>query len=89
MFLHLGRDVLVNTKNVVAIFDMDNTTISKASRKFLSEAQQNGAVVNVSDELPKTYIVTNTNNTTKVYISSISSATLLKRARSKNIIILS
>lgn len=81
MFLHLGNDAVVNTKDIVAIFDMDNTTVSKNSRKFLAQAQKNGQVVDTSEDLPKSYIVANTNGKTKVYISSVSSQTLLKRAR--------
>lgn len=81
MFLHLGNDAVVNTKDIVAIFDMDNTTISKNSRKFLAQAQKNGQVVDTSEDLPKSYIVANTNGKTKVYISSVSSQTLLKRSR--------
>ncbi|HIU47902.1 MAG TPA: DUF370 domain-containing protein [Candidatus Avimonoglobus intestinipullorum] len=81
MFLHLGNDAVVNTKDIVAIFDMDNTTVSKNSRKFLAQAQKNGQVVDTSEDLPKSYIVANTNGKTKVYISSVSSQTLLKRSR--------
>ena len=81
MFLHLGKDAVVNTKDIVAIFDMDNTTVSKNSRKFLAQAQKNGQVVDTSEDLPKSYIVANTNGKTKVYISSVSSQTLLKRSR--------
>lgn len=81
MFLHLGNDAVVNTTDIVAIFDMDNTTVSKNSRKFLAQAQKNGQVVDTSEDLPKSYIVANTNGKTKVYISSVSSQTLLKRSR--------
>lgn len=81
MFLHLGNDAVVNTKDIVAIFDMDNTTVSKNSRKFLAQAQKNGQIVDTSEDLPKSYIVANTNGKTKVYISSVSSQTLLKRSR--------
>ena len=86
MFLHLGSDTVVNIKEIVAIFDMDNTTISKQSRKFLAQAQKNGQVIDTSEELPKSYIVTNANGKTKVYISSVSSQTLLKRSRMHKIL---
>lgn len=85
MYLHLGNDAVVYIKEIVAIFDMDNTTISKHSRNFLAQAQKNGQVVDTSEDLPKSYIVTNTGGKTKVYISSVSSQTLLKRAKSHNL----
>lgn len=87
MYLHLGNDIVVNMKDIIAVLDMDNTTISRASRGFLSSAQEKNLVVNTTDELPKSYIITNYKNQTKVYISSISPATLYKRAKTSNIVL--
>ena len=35
MFIHLGKDYTVNLKNIVAIFDIENTSVSKITREFL------------------------------------------------------
>lgn len=81
MFLHLGADLAVNDKNIIAICDMETTSVSKITKQFLKEAQVMDNVINVSKyDLPKSYVITYENNKTKVYISPISSATLLKRA---------
>ena len=46
-------------------------------------AEEEGFVINVSEEdLPKSYILTEKDNEIRLYISPISSATLLKRANS-------
>lgn len=87
MYIHLGHNIIVSTNDVIGIFDMDNTTVSRASRAFLTNAQAHGNVIDVTDELPKSYIVTQNGYETKVYISSISPATLLKRAKSSKIMI--
>ncbi len=81
MYLYLGQDTVVPMRDVVGIFDMDNTTIARSTRDFLSDAEKRGQVVTVSTELPKSFVVcySKTNGTT-VYISQISCATLLKRA---------
>ena len=79
MYIHLGQNTAVRLKNVVAVFDMEITTVSKNSRGFLEHAQRNGQIITVSDELPKTYVVCTENGDTKVYISPVSSSTLLKR----------
>ena len=81
MFLHLGNDAVIKSDEIVAVFDMDNTTISRQSRDFLAHAQKTGIVVDICDDLPKSYIVTNCRGITKVYISSVSSATIAKRAK--------
>lgn len=79
MYLHLGENTVVTTKSILGIFDLDTTTISKHTRDYLAKAEKSGNVVNVSSELPKSFIVCSENNKTTVYISQISSRTLLKR----------
>lgn len=84
MYIHIGGDVSLLKKNVVAIFDMDNTTISGKTREFLSLAEDDGILINVSDELPRTFIIENYGKgKTKIYLSPVSSATLLKRAEER------
>ncbi len=81
MYLHLGQDTVVRLDEVVGIFDMDKSTISKHSRQFLADAQKGGRIFNVSEELPKSYVVcVDKEGTETVYISQISSTTLKKRA---------
>lgn len=87
MYLHLGNDIVVDLKSVVGIFDMDNTTVSYQTREFLAKAQKNGMVVDVTEDLPKSFIVASDGEKTNVYISSLASRTLYKRAKSNNIII--
>ena len=80
MFLHLGNDVLINTKNLIGIFDIEKSSISKFTKEFLDNAEKTKRIVNVSYEMPKSFIVyldEDFNET--VYISQISTATLKKR----------
>lgn len=85
MYLHLGQSTVVTTKELIGIFDMDNTTVMKSTRDYLTKAEKSGEVINVSYELPKSFIVCTDkkNKSKKVYISQISPSTLLKRAKSK------
>lgn len=79
MYLHLGGDTVIKTENIVGIFDIENTSISKHTKKYLSTVQKSKKVVNVSMELPKSFIVCCENRIETVYISQISTATLVKR----------
>ena len=79
MYLHLGENTVVRTDNIIGIFDMDTSTISKWTKDYLSNATKNKRVINVSMELPKSCVVCNENNEIKVYVSQISSQTLMKR----------
>ncbi len=81
MYLHLGQDVAVPFCDVVAIFDLENTTLDQSSRAFLANATKQGRVINVSDEMPKSFVVCKAGKQEeKVYISQISAQTLKKRA---------
>ena len=81
MYLHLGQDTVVNTGQLVGVFDLDNTTVSKHTRAYLAQAQQQGRVVNVSAELPKSFIVCADGGVETVYLSQLAPGTLLKRSR--------
>ena len=81
MYLHLGQETVVNEKDVIGIFDLDTSTVSKHTRDFLNKAEKEKRVFNVSFELPKSFILCcNKEKEQKVYISQISTATLNKRS---------
>ena len=80
MYLHLGQDTVVRTGDVIGIFDLENTSVSKNTKQFLAKSEQSGRVVNVSYELPKSFVICAEGKKSTVYITQISSATLKKRA---------
>ena len=65
------------------MFDLDNSTVSKHTRDFLARAQKEGRVVNVSMELPKSFVVCRDKEGETVYLSQLSSATLLRRSQER------
>ncbi len=80
MYLHLGMDKVITFDEIIGIFDLDTTTVSKNTRNYLAKAEKDGIVENVCYDLPKSFIVCrDKNGKDKVYISQISSSTLLKR----------
>lgn len=79
MYLHLGTDVIIRTRDILGIFDLDTSTISKRTRDYLRKAEIEGRVINVTSELPKSFIVTVGTRPT-IYISQISATTLKKRS---------
>lgn len=80
MFLHIGGDFILSLKEIVAILDIEYATIMRDSRDFLREAEQSGVVISVSDDIPKSFIVTTHDNGSRIYLSPISCSTLRKRA---------
>ena len=80
MYLHLGQNVVVPNASVLGIFDLDNTTSSHITRAFLRQAEKEKRVINVSDDLPKSFVLCDEDGSIKVFLSQLSSATLLKRS---------
>lgn len=81
MYIHLGQDIIINDKELIGIFDIDKCSISKITRDYLSKAQKTKKIVNVSYEIPKSFVVCkDKKGIVKVYISPISCSTLKKRA---------
>ncbi|MDD6012995.1 MAG: DUF370 domain-containing protein [Oscillospiraceae bacterium] len=82
MYLHLGQNTVITHDEIIGIFDLDNTTVSKKTRDYLNLAQKQGRVEAVSEELPKSFIVcSDEEKGFKIYLSQISCATLLKRTQ--------
>ena len=80
MYLHLGQNVVVPQKSIIGIFDMDNTTSSHITRDYLQRAEKAGRFVSVFEDLPKSFVVCEDEKGVTVYLSQLSSATLLKRS---------
>lgn len=78
MYIHIGGDTAIRDKNIVCIMDIENASTSKLTKEFLRSAGRD--VLNVSDEMPRSFIITKSRDTAKTFISPVSSSTLYKRA---------
>ncbi|MBR6101296.1 MAG: DUF370 domain-containing protein [Ruminococcus sp.] len=80
MFLHLGNDHIVNVRDIVGIYDLEKSSVSKYTKEYLSNATKQGRVINCTLEMPKSFIVTlDRELTERVYISQLACSTLSKR----------
>ena len=80
MYLHLGQNTVVRDREIIGIFDLDITSQSPRTRRYLNTAQRRGEVVAVTQELPKSFVVTGRRGRQRVFISQLSTATLLRRS---------
>ncbi|MED4161817.1 extracellular matrix regulator RemB [Halalkalibacterium halodurans] len=76
MFIHLGGDHVIRSKDVIAILDRDMEQSSGVTKEYLEHHQKNGNIVTISSDLIKSIVVTP--NT--IYYSPISSVTLKRRS---------
>ena len=52
MYLHLGAGAVVRSESIVGVFDLDNTSQSHLTRKYLTAAEKSGQVINVAEDIP-------------------------------------
>ena len=80
MFIHIGHDTVIIDKEIIGIFDMENTTVMKKTLDYLGNAEKCSHVKNVAPyELPKSFIVCEEPDGKAIYISPVSVGTILKR----------
>ena len=75
-YLYLGENTLIRTADIVGIFDLDTSTLSDDTRRFLSA--HNGVSQAVSSELPKGFVLTRGD---RVFFTQLGSETLAGRMR--------
>lgn len=80
MYLNIGSDLAVRDRSIIGIFDLDNTTTSRRTREFLERAEKEGQVV-PCDDLPKSFVLTAEYGLDRIFLTSLSAATLEKRMK--------
>ena len=80
MYLSIGNDMAVRESTIIGVFDMDNTSTGKRTREFLNRAEKEGNVI-PCDDLPKSFVLTAEYGMEKVYLTTLSVATLEKRLK--------
>ncbi len=82
MYLHLGKGTVIPKTSIIGIFDLDITSQSHLTRKYLNMAERAGEVVNASEDIPKSFVVCGENGKKTVILSQMATATLLRRSES-------
>ncbi|MDE6156043.1 MAG: DUF370 domain-containing protein, partial [Eubacterium sp.] len=71
MYLYLGGDTAIKSDGIIGIFDMDTSTVNKATRDYLSKAERDKRVIYVNYDLPKSFVVCSD----KIYICPLNTST--------------
>ena len=80
MYVHIGQDYMVPARSIVSIFDMDTATWSKHTRALIARLEQEGRVIPVFEDLPKSAVLCDGALGELLYISQLSTNALLRRA---------
>ena len=88
MYIPIGSDMSVREKSIIGIFDLDKCSTSKRTRDYLSAAEDEGVVLDVSGDLPKSFVVCDhPYHRQIVYLSQLNPSTLKNRAESNKLVL--
>lgn len=79
MFLHIGNGKSVKKKDIIGIFDLDSATISKAGKNFINKMEKEGRLEYDDFDLPRSFVLADSRDGQKIYLSRISSQGLKLR----------
>ena len=79
MYLHVGNNKNIRISNIIGIFDMDNSTVSAVTRKYLSLGQKRMLVESAGLEIPKSFVIYKEKNEYRICFSQLSTAALKGR----------
>ena len=79
MYLHIGNGVSVKEKDIIGIFDLDTSTVSKTTKKFLNKKAKEGSLEYTDEDLPRSFVLCSDNKKYNVKLSRISSIGLKQR----------
>ena len=86
MFLHLGNDVYISEKDIIMIGNLDTATVSRYTKSYLEKCEKAHLIETVCTDIPKTFVVSRKKDKDKVYLTNISSGTLVKRSENSMLI---
>lgn len=76
MFIHLGGDTVIRSKDVIAILDRQVKETSEITDQFLKHYEKTLMIEEISKDINKSIVITSD----KIFYSPISSGTLKRRA---------
>ena len=78
MYLHIGKDEMIKKEHILWLLDYKGLQNNKTFQEFFDSIPKENKI-NISQNQPKTVIITRENKSIKAYISNISSNTLANR----------
>ena len=76
MYLHIGNGESVKDSDIIGIFDLDTSTVSSITKKYISENQRAGLVDYADSDIPRAFVLVGSEEKYKIRLSRISTAGL-------------
>ncbi|MBR2650277.1 MAG: DUF370 domain-containing protein [Clostridia bacterium] len=57
MYLHIGNGINIKKKSIIGIFDLDSSTVSGTTRKYINKNQRDGNITYADYDLPRAFVL--------------------------------
>ena len=81
MYINIGGDMAVRDRSIIGIFDLDGASMSHKTMEYLHSAQETGNLISVTEDIPKSFLVTEEYGMERVYFTQLSAVTIEKRVK--------
>ena len=83
MYLHIGNSESIKKSEIIGIFDLDTSTVSSVTKKYIEKMQKEGMVEYNDTDLPRTFIIVKNKKEEKIKLSRISATSLIQRTEAE------
>ena len=83
MYLHIGNSESIKKSEIIGIFDLDTSTVSSVTKKYIEKMQKEGKVEYNDTDLPRTFIIVKNKKEEKLKLSRISATSLIQRTEAE------
>lgn len=77
MYLHIGKNCAIKNNSIIGIFSYDNVKNTREFKNLYENIKEN--IIDISDEQPKSFILTEKDNIVRGYVTNIGTSTIKKR----------
>ena len=82
-YLQLEKGESIDKKEIIGIFDLEKAGVSSATNGLFRRKEEEHSVVNLSNDLPKSFILCDGEYSDTIYISGISTESIKKRIKNE------
>ena len=82
-YIQLEKGESINKKEIIGIFDIDIASMSVGTKEIFKRMEEEKGVVSLCNDLPKSFLVTDSEYTDRIYISGLSTESIRKRIESE------
>ena len=79
MYLHICKNMIIKTENIIGIFDINSIKETKEFQELFFQLKERNQLIDISESMQKSFILIKEYQENKAYISNVSVATLEKR----------